>query len=138
MSYITRTDIEDKFGKKNVEIWADLDNNQVQADITARITTAIAFADEMVDNALRRGRYALPIVDLLSAVPKVIVDVVASIAGVWLYENRGVQDFDPDTGKAQHRLHWQKVDAQRVLSWLRMGQIELNAVSTVSTPEVIV
>ncbi len=138
MSYIARTNIEDKFGKKNVEIWADLDNNQVQADITARITTAIAFADETVDNALRRGRYALPITDALSAVPKVIVDVTASIAGVWLYENRGVQDFDPDTGKAQHRLHWQKVDARRVLSWLRMGQIELNAVSTVSTPEVIV
>lgn len=137
MSYLVRADIESKFGKKNVTVWADLDNDQVEGDIAARIVIAIAFADEAVDNALRRGRYTLPVVDVLGAVPKVIVDIAASIAGVWLYESRGVQDFDPDTGKPQHRLHWQKVDARKTLTQLRMGQIELNAISKVSIPEVI-
>lgn len=137
MSYLTRADIESKFGKKNIAVWADLDNDQVENDIAARITAAIAFADESVDNALRFGRYALPITDASGVTPRVIVDIAASMAGVWLYENRGVQDFDPDTGKPQHRLHWQKIDARKTLTHLRMGQIELNAVSKVNIPEVI-
>ncbi len=137
MSYIARTDLEDKFGKKNVEVWADLDSAGVVADIAARIVTAIAFADETVDNALRHGRYTLPVTNTAGNTPLAIIDIAASIAGVWLYENRGVQDFDPDTGKPQHRLHWQRANAHKMLKELRMGQIELDAVSKVNIPEVI-
>lgn len=138
MSYIAQANIESKFGKNNVAIWADLDNTQVEADITARIVTAITFADEMVDNILRHARYTLPITNTSGFTPKIIVDVVASLAGVWLYENRGVQDFDPESGKPQHRLHWTKADAHETLRKLRMGQIELDAVSKINIPEVIV
>ena len=138
MAYAIRTDVEAVFGVENAEKWADLENDQVAADITARIAAALAFAEDEIDNRLRGGPYVVP---LTTPVERIIVDVAAKLAGVWLYESRGVADFDPETGRPQHKLHWHKKDASRKLDDLLSGRRRLGITDTDKTfkcvPEVV-
>ena len=109
MSYCDRTDIEAIFGIQNVAKWADLDNDQDAEKVEARIDKAIAFADNKIDDRLRRSVYTVPLEGAGDEdPPSSVVDMAATFAGVWLYESRGVMDFDPDTGIARHQLSYQK------------------------------
>lgn len=80
--YATQSDIEDIFGKDNVAIWSNLDG-ETGAD-TTRIARAITYAEENVENRFRSGKYALP----FNPIPAVVVHWVATLAGLWLFENR--------------------------------------------------
>jgi len=122
MAYATRADIENIFGKSNVEQWADLDNLKVQVDITARITTALADAVEFVDDTLRAGPYALP----LTGTHATLKRLTAILAGVRLYEARGVQDINDVTGQPIHKYVWHKQDADRTLKRILAGQLRLD------------
>ncbi len=138
MAYAVRADIEAVFGTEAVKQWADLENTQVEADITARVTAALLFAQDEVDNRLRGGPYVIP---LDEPPDQIIVDIVAKVAGVWLYESRGVQDFDAETGTPQHKLHWHKRDSSRKLDDLLSGRRRLNISASDKTrkvtPEVV-
>lgn len=132
--YCTRSDIELFFGAVNVAKWADLDEDADESKITARIAAAIEFADSEIDDALREGRYTIP----LATVPTTIKDLSARLAGVWLYEARGVQDFDAQSGAPAHRLTWHRDYAQRKLDALRRGSIKLSISTTVTTvPQIV-
>lgn len=126
-TYCTRGDIENVFGRVNVAKWADLDNNGVVEDIELRINKAILWASGEVNSRLRRFVYVLP----FETAPVEIVDIVANLAGVWLYENRGIQDFNPDTGQAVHRLEWNRRRAETTLKEILMGNRILDAARTV-------
>lgn len=80
--YIAQSDIEDVFGKDNVAVWSNLDG-EADAD-TARITRAIVLAEEDVENRFRGGKYRLP----FSPIPEVVKNWCATLAGIWLFENR--------------------------------------------------
>ena len=82
MSYIAKSDIEDVFGKDNVAVWSNLDG-ETDAD-TARIARAIVLAEEDVENRFRGGKYQLP----FSPIPEVVKNWCATLAGIWLFENR--------------------------------------------------
>lgn len=139
MAYAARTDVETVFGKENVKKWADLENNGVDADVTARIAAALTFAEDDINSRLRGGPYAIP---LDTPVEVLIVDVTAKIAGVWLYESRGVQDVNPDTGAPLHKLWWHKNDAGRTIRDIVSGKRRLAIIDTdktfIGTPEVVV
>ncbi len=122
MSYCTRSDIEDLFGPLNVAKWADLDNDQDATAIASRIARAIAVATARIDDRLRGGPYSLPIV----GDPPTLVNLAASLAGLWLYESRGVQDFSPETGVPMHRLRWFSEQAEKTLKDLRAGVLRLD------------
>lgn len=83
-TYISQSDVENKFGTTNVAKWSQLDNAVEEAD-TDRIATAIAFAEELVESMFRGGRYAVP----FSGTCLVLKDWCAVHAGKWLYSNRG-------------------------------------------------
>lgn len=127
-AYCTRSDIEDAFGVTNVSKWADLDDDQDAGKIAARITRAIAEASSIVDTKLRRSVYVVPVerAEGEDDYDPGFVNVVATLAGVWLYEARGVQDFDPDTGRATHRLAFNKKEAHNYLRGLVAGVGEAN------------
>ena len=91
MSYSVQADIENVFGKDNVARWSNLDG-EAGAD-TARIATAIAVADEDIDNRFRGGRYALP----LNPASETVKNWSARLAGIWLFENR------PSYNKAENQ-----------------------------------
>ena len=113
--YIARTDIETVFGKGNIAKWADLDNEGNTTDISDRIDAAITWASNEVDSMLRNGPYDLPLACSDGAVPREVVDIVSNLAGVWLYENRGIQDFNAETGQAVHKLQWNRKRAYDTL-----------------------
>jgi phage gp36-like protein len=82
--YIAQSDIEDKFGVSTVAKWSNLAETSEDAD-TARITKAIAYGEEVVENMFRGRRYAVP----FSGTSVELVDWCATFAGVWLYSSRG-------------------------------------------------
>lgn len=134
MSYAGRSDVEDIFGVNNVKKWADIDGDGVAATITARITRALEFANGHIDDRLRSGPYAVP---FSTPYPVSLIDAAAKIAGVWLYEGRGITDFDSETGRSQHRLHWHKRSVDKWLHDLKLGKVTLDVDKSESTPEVV-
>lgn len=133
MSYCTAADILTFFGKTNVNRWADLENTKVQSEIDARIAVAITYAHNEVNDRLRGGPYTTPLVE---PPPNIITDIAARLAGVWLYESRGVEDIE-ESGKAVHKLTWHKDYARRVLREIRNGIRRLDLLSTVTIPTVL-
>jgi len=123
MDYCTQADIEDLFGAVNVAKWADLDNDIDATKIAARVARGITVASAQVDDRLRGGPYALPI----TGSPTTLVNLAAMLAGVWLYESRGVQDYSPDGGYPVHRLRWFSEQADKTIKELRAGTLRLDA-----------
>lgn len=134
MAYCTRANIEGRFGVDNINKWADLDNAGSTTDVTARINAAIAAAEDDIDTTLRGGPYVIP---FAGTPPVTIRDLCADLAGVWLYESRGVVDFDPETGRPHHRLQWHRKNAKRVLAELHGGKRQLDLTSTLRAPNVV-
>lgn len=132
--YCEKTDVEAVFGASNIEKWADLDSDGDAGKIAARIEAAIVFAHNRVDDLLRGGPYAIPIVGVA---PHTIKDAAAKLAGVWLYEARGVEDFDESSGEMLHRLSPIKRDAERTLAHIRGGALRLDLPEARTTPEVV-
>lgn len=116
-AYCTREDIEQVFGRTNVTKSADLDDNGNAEEIAARITAMIVAASNEVDDRLRGGPYRVPITQTCET----IKFLTAHLAGVMLYEARGVQDFDTTTGLPYHRLHWHRTHVDTILTQIRSG-----------------
>lgn len=137
MAYSERADIELKYGRDELAVWADPNGDGVTADVAAAITNAISLADNRIDDALRGGPYEVP----FSPIPSTIVELSAMLAGVLLYEGRGVKDFDPETGQPQHRLHWQRTEVRQRLAGIKSGAIRLDVATgdrtSVSHPSVV-
>ena len=128
MPYSARTDVEAVFGTTNVEQWATLDDGDGAAEITARITAAILYADAQIDDIARLSPYRTPLQDDDRNTPTTIMKLSAKLAGIELYEARGSQDFNPQTGMPYHRLAFQATRAKRLLEAIRTGQVKLDAV----------
>lgn len=122
-AYCDRTDIETIYGVSNVQKWADLDNDGDAAKITARIIAMIGYASEEIDDRLRDGPYEVPFSSALTT----ITYLSGLLAGALLYEARGVQDFESETGTPYHRLQWHRNRVDQVLNQILNGQRKLNA-----------
>lgn len=123
MAYCTQSDIETIFGVTEIRTWADLENNGIVSLIIARIAASIVWAQDEVDDRLRRGPHEIPFTE---PPPGKITSICAALAGVWLYKSRGVMDYNPDTGAAMHRHHWTEKDAYKSLREIRAGIIVLD------------
>lgn len=139
MAYATRANLEAMFGDESVEKWADVNGNGVEAHITARITAAIAYADGEIDDLLRCTLYTVPlVVRNTMTVPPTIIDIATRLAGVWLYESRGIRDIDPDSGKPIHMLMWHKEDAYKKLREVVSGVRHLDSVMSATPVPLVV
>lgn len=127
-TYSTDDQIEDIFGATNATAWADMDNDGDATKIANRKDRARVVAKARIDDVLRDTAYGVPIQSAAGTVPVTIVDLEARLAGVWLYENRGVVDFDIRSGQPYHRLSFVRRDTQRVLEEIRTGKRKLEAV----------
>jgi len=120
-TYISQGDVEDVFGVENVARWSNLDNASTEAD-AARIQAAIDYAEARVDDRFRPGRYRLPLSGG-GAAPRAVRDWTAKLAGVWLYESRGLHD----EGTTGHRLAALKADVEAEIDLYLSGQRRLAA-----------
>lgn len=126
MAYCTRADIETRFGAKNVEQWADVDNDRDSDAIADRITAAIAKATSDIDDELRGGAVDVP---FGASVPSAIVDCAVVLAAVWLYSARGYEQADEE--EPAGRLAGAREDAARKLGRIRSGLMRLSGAQVV-------
>jgi hypothetical protein len=83
----------------------------------------IAEASEEIDDRLRGSKYDVPFASGTVTITK----LVARLAGVLLYESRGVQDFESETGIPYHRLQWHRARVEQVIQEILAGQRTLDA-----------
>lgn len=137
--YCEDADVNMVFGRINVDRWADVDNVKDPTSVAARRAWAIEQASAEFDDRMRNGPLQAPILDPF---PPIVVRMVSYLAGVLLYESRGVVDMDAK-GKPLHVLSWAKdrfdefvrdVHARRIAvdAVLRDG-----AVATSDTPDFV-
>jgi len=89
------------FGRDNINKWADLDNDGDDATIANRIEYAITWAEAHFTSLVCKGR-TLP-------VSPVVDDVIARLAGIWLYDSRGIAEEDAEKSPiAHHRKYCEK------------------------------
>lgn len=125
-SYCDRDDIEAVFGVDNVELYADLDNDDDSGKITARIAQAISVASEEIDDLMRGLHYRLPLATAGGTTPTSIANLAAHLAGLWLYESRGAVDLDRE-GSPVHRLRYLREWTDRVINDIQSGRRKLDA-----------
>ena len=140
--YCDGDDIKDIFGITNVERWADLDGDEDETKIAARIAKACANATEEINDFLRESRYAIPLVKVGGSTPSAtVVQMAAKIAGCWLHDNRGAEDGDED-GKPDNKLQVHRNWARNVLREILAGQrridSELAVAGKPTAPQVVI
>lgn len=136
-TYCTQSDIENVFGAVNVRKWSNLDNTDSinAAANTTRITAAIAWASQYIDDRLR-GRFSIPLSG--TSLTYRVMDWAAKLAGVWLYEGRGLSGAtETDQNTNAVRLHKGIVNAEidRVLAG--MDTLDLASGTTNVAPALI-
>jgi phage gp36-like protein len=124
MAYCSRTDIDAVFGVSNVTTWANQENDGTQ--VVARVALAISIADAQIDGFLFGGPYfTIP----FASAHILIVDASARLSGVYLYENRGIDDYDAATKKASHSLSFIQDKVMMMLKKIKTGVIRLDLVA---------
>lgn len=131
--YASRYGINERFGKDNVDKWADVSSDQIGSQIDA-ITSAISMADDFIDDSLRGG--LISVIPFVAPVPATIVNIANNLAAVYLYEAKGVKDYDAN-GNVQHRLQYQKRWAMEQLDRVRRGTIKLGLRTANTVPLII-
>lgn len=129
MAYATQANIEDIFGASNVDAWATHSGDD-EAATAARIARSLVVAEDHVNSRLRRGPYAIP----FASAPTIIVDATARLAGVWLYECRGVADATNEETSNLLR-HKESVDA--LLADVLSGKMRLDLAKAPGVPKVV-
>ena len=130
-----RGDIEQVFGTVSVAAWADLNNTGDADEITARINYRIVMADNFIRSVLDNGPWVMPVEG--DSIPSILVYNTAALAGVYLYEARGVKDYNPQ-GFAQHQLSYHKKNVEDFLKGVLVGSISLKPLAysiTSAAPE---
>lgn len=125
MAYAAKTDIEAIFGD-NVTKWANINNDDNVTTIANRIAAAIVAATADFDDRIRGGHFMLPITGHDgSTTPAKVTDIVATLAGVWLSDNRGTEDQSP--GRGQSRMVAYRTWAYKQIEMILSGEIRLYA-----------
>ncbi|HRV17846.1 MAG TPA: DUF1320 family protein [Myxococcota bacterium] len=125
MAYCTAENIQTIFGSHNVRVWADLNANNDEAEIEARIAHAIEIATAEVDSILAGTPYKVP----MTNPPALITEITATLAGVYLYEGRGGQAIDPQSNTLAHPYMFKRMWALSILKELRTGTRRLSELS---------
>src|SRR3972149_1682098 len=117
-TYIVQSDIENVYGTTNVAMWSQLDSALTTAD-TTRIAGAIRYAEAIVDDRFRGSRYTVPLTGSTAHLAPV-VDWCSKLAGIWLYESRGLQDGF--LAEDANRVTYQKVNIHREIDAYLSGR----------------
>lgn len=127
-TYSTDSDIEAIFGAVNTTSWSDMDNDNDATKIANRKDRARVVAKARIDDVLRDTHYTVPVANQAGTTPVGIVELEARLAGIWLYENRGVIDFHPQSGSPYHRLSFVRRETKAALEEIRTGRRKLDAI----------
>jgi len=129
-SYCLRSDIEYIFGVPNLIKWAIVSGNDPaspagQAEVTNRINWAIGWATVDFENAMRQGRYTLPITGPGASIWA--KELVAMLAGLRLYGHLRPTQRGPDSNIIPHPYADQLTYVTLQLDYARSGKMVLDA-----------
>jgi hypothetical protein len=89
--YCQQSDIENVFGVQNVAIWSNLEGSASNTIANpTQVASAINYASNYVEMMMANSIYAIPLQGTQGALPPVLIDIIAKIAGFWLYSSRGL------------------------------------------------
>lgn len=109
LGYAIRKDIENIYGKSNIEQYADLNNRKDASEIEERINSMLELAEQTINGRLRGGPYEIP---FTTPVVFLIKDLTARMAGILLYDGRGIVDAeDEEEGVENLRPHRLQVES---------------------------
>lgn len=123
MAYCTDADLTLVWGQA-VDAWADVDET---GSTVARRAEAITVASEEIDSIMRQSPFRVPLQQADGTVPALIKHICVALAGVWLYELRGVE-VDQTTRQPLHRLMYKRMWALQVLEEIRTGKRKVGLV----------
>ena len=112
-------DIENVFGKDNVQRWGDPDNINDFASITNRIDWANQMAEQEFLGRIAEGPYDLA--EVRTVKPNMTVLLCASLAGVHLYDTRRVVDSENNT----ERVAKQRKNVDKWIQQIMAGKLKL-------------
>lgn len=124
--YCTIENVYQVYGSTNVNMWADMDADGDPAKIAARINLMISLVAADMDTKFRLAHYEVPVVASNGEVPLEVRYLCARLVGPYLYEARGVQDYDPQTGRPIHRLAYAKESAEKYLEEVAIQKRKLD------------
>lgn len=121
LEWTSRTDLELMFGRENVRVWADMENSEdPESDIARKIQWAIREATADAQSRLAGG----PVIpERLTDVRGPLRVAVTRLAGILLYECRGLVDTSSEDGV--HRLKRHEKLADEFFWRVNAGQITL-------------
>ena len=123
--YTSLLEIENQFGRQNVLQWAKIEEEDVPA-INSRFMMHMVNADELVDSYLLGGVYRIP---FLEPIPGPVRQAASLLAGVLIYEARGIIDVNSITEQPMHRLSFCKKRAELTLRRIRNGRQRLAGIN---------
>lgn len=121
--YATYAGMKAKFGETQLRKWGEVNGNDESGYVLA-VERVMQIADSEVDNALAGCAYTVPFVD--PDIPLQIRDIADALAGVQLYENQGVTDFNQENGQPMHKYQWHHKNAMQKLSQIKTGLRKLS------------
>jgi len=119
-NYISQSDIENIFGVNNVIAYSNLDSDNTTVNIT-RVQAAIEWAESYVNSRFRNGKYQIP----FPTTCKEVVNWCATLAGIWLYEARGMRDGNEEGNKLSDK----KREINSEIASCLAGELYLNVES---------
>lgn len=128
LAWTSRKEMEYMFGIENLKQWADLENNQSAADISERIQWAV---DEATAEARERLMDSPVNLASLTEVPRTLRVNTTRLAGVLLYESRGVKDTENEEGK--HKLSYHQQRANKYFQQVIAGTIRIQGTNGATT-----
>ncbi len=130
--YATAADLYITFGKQNVTKWADVNNNNVPDEIDDRIEWALEQASAELDARLKNSPLQFPLEEPGSgeSYPAIVIRMTCYLAGLLLYESRGVTDAEGD-----HQLKWCEKRVDRFVRDVWVRRVSLGIEVPIETSE---
>jgi hypothetical protein len=119
------------YGADNMHLWLSLPGGKTEepVDYAMRAWQFVDEAEQQVDAGLGRSYFDGDGLegDFADGVPRLIKTIATMLAGVLMYESRGVVDYDTQNNRVQHRLRWQREKVEKMLTQLRNGVVRIDA-----------
>lgn len=129
-AYIDDDDLYGRWGKDNVDEWASLDNQATPTAATRR-TTAIAWAEQYVEDRFRNSRYEVPFSFNTTAAGYPVHEWMKTLAGVWLFQTHG---WAHGQNEKLDMMATARSDAEREMDTYLAGMMDLDAAHSFDGP----
>jgi len=132
-NYASQTNLERRYGAGNIAAWSNLDNDDAEANNDA-VTDAIAEAEQIIDDRLRNGPYAIPLVatsgNTLYQARRWTVTLAAHI----LYGSRGFTEGDKIAGRMESAVENVHAEIDAILAGQRTLPASRTSADTPQSP----